>query len=242
MELLKLVSPDTVSNLHTTYKSLFNNSTATIHTIEQQSTPDAVIENDVVSTIVTTTRHATDQVLNDLYLLESYIHLMIPKMEDGNNFGVTIQLTAIKAITEGKEKMLTSIEDLSKYNATRADAIEKAKCYATSSTVASQSVTTTIAEGNANDQQEMKQSTDKKEVNEEKTTTTKVNTAAQPEYIYRLKAITAVDILFYRKAQSLYQFTLMTYASVVDFIQKNKEKISEPKGEAGSRSAYHSMY
>jgi hypothetical protein len=159
-------------------------------------------------------------------------------MEDGNNFGVTVQLAALKYMSDNAEVLTKGLDELAKYYMARADAMEKCKLPSSSKTVVvtvSQSEATgkTTEKGDAN-------STEQKTTKEEKETNS-TNTTS-PELVYRQRAVTAIDVMYYAKAKALVQAALTAYAMAFDFLEKNKEKIAEPKGAPGAGSAYSSMY
>merc|ERR1712226_1434083 len=80
-----------------------------------------------------------------------FITLTIPQMEDGNNFGVTVQLALLKQITEAREKNDSAMEDLMKYGGSRAEALEKCKLPSVAVTQ-----TDTVSESNSQENTEEK--------------------------------------------------------------------------------------
>jgi hypothetical protein len=195
-----------------------------------------VTKNDAVASLVSATQDVTDSILEDMVRLEQYIHLTIPKMEDGNNFGVTVQLTALKQITDSKELMVKGLEELSKYASSRADALEKCK-FPSQSTSTSTTKSQSDSQGNNTEKGDVK-STSTGTSKEEKMTET---VTASPELEYRKLAVTAVDVSFYCKAKGLFQTALIGYMAALDFLEKNSDKIDKPKG-AGGAGSYASMY
>lgn len=198
---------------------------------------DNVTSNAAVTALVSATLDATDAVLTDLNTMEQYIHLTIPKMEDGNNFGVTVQLTALKQITDSKDLLAKGLDELLKYPSTRADALEKCKLPSTSKSV---STTTSQADSAGNNTEKGdNKSTSTSTSKEEKTTE---SSSSSPELAHRHLAVTAVDVQYYNKSKALFQAGATGYMAALDFLTKNAEKIALPKGEKGSSSAYSSMY
>ena len=90
----------------------------------QFSSGDVTVPNDVLVKALAASQEAIDQTVNSCLLMERYILLTIPKMEDGNNFGVTVQLAALKQLKDDREKLEKSLDELSKYASSRADAME----------------------------------------------------------------------------------------------------------------------
>ena len=194
-------------------------------------------ENAAVSTVLASSLDMADATLTLLALFDRYITLTFPKMEDGNNFGVTIQLALTKSMSDSREKIEKAMEELLKYTAARADALEKCK------NLTSTTTTTVQSKGHSNNEGSNKDGPIKtqecKESGEEKMTST---TVSSPELVLRQKAVSHIDLLYFRKAKSLYETALTAYMMAVDFMDKNKAKIDEPKGNDGGRSAFSSMY
>lgn len=195
------------------------------------------VENSTVSGAVTGVVNAIGTTMTSLATIEHYIHLTIPKMEDGNNFGVTVQLAAIKHIGDVNEKLAKGLEELLKYAAARADALEKCKLPSESS---SQSSTFTESKSEGSSKKDGDTSASSKNTVEEKKTSS--STTKLAEAPLRAAAVADVDVLYYCKAKSLMLATITGYLSALDFIDKNQEKIAMPKGSRGSASAYSSMY
>ena len=187
--------------------------------------------NAKASKAVTITLDAIDAMSQDLQTIETFIQLHIPKMEDGNNFGVTVQLALAKQISDLQELSKKSIEELAGYNGARADAVEKLKLPSTST-----SVTKSTSTGTTDGKKEDKTS----EATEEKTTTN--DGPGNSAYDSRVAALVSVDMLYYAKAKRAYQACMTMYVATLDFLDKNKEKLEKPKGSGGSHSGFSSMY
>jgi len=202
-----------------------------------------LLRNPAVEEVVAAALDVAGGSLEHAAIIEQYISLTIPKMEDGNNFGVTVQLALLKQISDFTEKTLKQTEELTKYYAARADAVEKCKYLGTTST--SKSTTTSKSNGTStggkddDDSGKPKNSSSEETKTEEKRSESNTQT---PEGPLRAEAVvTGVDVLYYAKAKTLYSTVVSGYCSVLDFLEKNEEKLGAPKGSAGSRS-YHSMY
>ncbi|KAL7577636.1 hypothetical protein ACA910_015154 [Epithemia clementina (nom. ined.)] len=190
-----------------------------------------------LSSALGATVNLIDKVSTDMTLVEQYITLTVPQMEDGNNFGVTIQLAAIKQITDAQEKLDKALDELMKYSAARADALEKCKLPSTSITE-----TNTVSESNSQENAEEAKTT-KSSSKETKSTTTKTDPSPTKEQVLRQQALVAVDLLFYSKAKTAYSRAMTAYLATLDFYHKNEQKITKPKGSHdGSPTGYSSMY
>jgi hypothetical protein len=183
-----------------------------------------------------TTIDAVDAVATDLAVLCHYVTLTIPKMEDGGNWGVSVQLNALKAMSDSKEKLEKGLEELSKYTSTRAEALDKCKLASTSKSVTN-SKSQSSSEGTTTEKGDAK-SSDTKTSTEEKESSTAAGEGLEVEY--RKQAVTAVDVLFYSKAKSLYMAAMTSFMTAIDMMDKNADKISAPKGNGGGGSS--SMY
>jgi hypothetical protein len=228
-------APSDLVTLQSTYAQYFPSGESLSATQKKYAAGD-VTKNDAVKGIVDVTSDVTDSILEDMVRLEQYIHLTIPKMEDGNNFGVTVQLTALKQITDAKELLVKGLEDLTKYASSRADALEKCKL-PSSSVVSSTTKSQSDSAGNNTEKGDVK-ATSTGTAKEEKTTET---ATTSPEQEYRKLAVTAVDISFHCKAKGLFQNAMIGYMAALDFMEKNNDKIAKPKGQNGAGS-YTSMY
>ena len=191
--------------------------------------------NALVDAAVTHTLTSIDRVLHDIQVLELYIKLTIPKMEDGNNFGVTVQLAALKEMDTLKETLEKATEDLSKYSAARADVLEKCKM-PTSVVVLTDSQSKSDSETTGGEKPG-KTSTTTSSSDEKKTkTATEI-----PEKVFRERAVGECDALYYAKAKAAFVKTSTGYAAIMDFCSKNTEKLDKPKGTTGA-TGYSSMY
>lgn len=227
--------PSSLQTLQSTYQQHFP--AEPLSSIQKKFNGGNVAKNDAVASLVTATQDVTESILEDMVRVEQYIHLTIPKMEDGNNFGVTVQLTALKQITDSKDLLAKGLDELFKYSSARADALEKCKL-PSQSTSTSTTQSESSSKGNTTEKGDAT-STSTSTAKEEKTTE---SVQSSPDLELRKLAVTAVDLSYYCKAKSLFQSALIAYMASLDFMEKNSEKIALPKGEKGSGSAFSSMY
>ena len=219
-------SPATAQTLAATYQKHFSLNVAGARAKYASVANSANAELDQA---IETTIDAVDAVVDDLNTVSRYISLTVPKMEDGGNWGVSIQLDALKSLQDAQEKLTKAVEEISKYASSRADVLEKCK-------LPSQTVSVTSSDGTSNttekgDAKETRKSTETKE------TTTSLSPV---EATYRQAAVVACDVLYYSKAKALFQLCLSSYLTAMDFCDKNAEKIEKPKGSTGSGPS--SMY
>ncbi len=187
--------------------------------------------NDELWSAVIATQTVLSTAVANVQGLEHYIQMHIPKMEDGGNFGVTIQLQALKEMQDTREKWIKNVEELSKYASARADAMDKLGL-----PNAIQTETTT---------QSASQVVGGKEGDEQKTSTTttqeKKTTSTVAANFYRQQAVVGVDLYYYTLAQNAVASVRNGYLAILDFIEKNQDKLENPRGTSGG-SSYHSMY
>lgn len=69
------------------------------------------------------------QLTEDILLLKLAVNLMVPKIEDGNNFGVEIQRETIETIQGFESQVLKHFDKFETYYETRGDLIAKAAKY-----------------------------------------------------------------------------------------------------------------
>uniref|UniRef100_A0A7S4M6A7 Proteasome activator PA28 C-terminal domain-containing protein n=1 Tax=Odontella aurita TaxID=265563 RepID=A0A7S4M6A7_9STRA len=174
------------------------------------------------------TRHLLALGVSHLRTLESHIALSHPQMEDGNNFGVTVQMTVTKFMSETRERWTKILEKLPGYYGARADAVDKLglpKTSASESKTESASRSTGGKDGDAS-------TTETKTIKEEKTS----NGCAVD--VHRATHVVALDVQTYLELGDALADLRDTYATVLDNVEKNKEKLTAPKGSGGSG---HSM-
>merc|ERR1719232_2270597 len=61
----------------------------------------------------------------NIQTMERWLCLHIPIMEDGNNFGVSIQMTINESLKKRREAWVKKLDDIPSYYSSRADAIDK---------------------------------------------------------------------------------------------------------------------
>lgn len=187
-----------------------------------------VATNEIVALAVSTTLDQVSEHSIVLDKLERFITLHVPKIEDGGNFGVGVQLDLVKKISEMKESTNKSLEALMAYYSARADAIGK---------LSLPSVTKTTTQSNSGTITDGKKEEKSSETTDEKSSET---IGEGPAFESKVAAVVAVDYLYYSKARGIMGEIILSFVAVMDFIDKNKDKLVEPKGKSGSSN--FSMY
>lgn len=196
-----------------------------------------LMKNDNCSAAITVTLDAIDYALQMIASIEQYVQLSIPKVEDGGNFGVSIQLAAIKVLNDQNEKLDKYMEDLLKYTSARADALEKCKL---PSKVSTKTATMSTNESAGTDKEKGETATNNKSQSTEEKSIESMSDLM--EGTLRKQAVIAVDVRYYQKAKYVLSAVITALLVVADFMDKNKAKIAAPKGEGSSRGYSGSMY
>lgn len=180
--------------------------------------------NEVVDAAYKVTRDALFKGSDNMRVLERFVGLHIPQMEDGNNFGVTVQMMFSKLLTEEREKMDKSLSETSKYYSSRADAIDKFSHLPKTSVTETKSTSKSDATG-GKDGDEKKESTSTS--TEEKTSTSDGGEAN----LHRVKALAALDAQMYTDLVSALQSMLDGLVVILDNLEKNWDKLESPRGK-----------
>jgi len=197
---------------------------------------DVEKENGVVDAAYKVTRDALCMGSENIRVLERFVGLHIPQMEDGNNFGVGVQMTFAKLLKEEREKMEKSLSETSKYYPSRAEAIDKFNHLPKTSTTETKVSTKSSATG-GKDGDENKESSSLS--TEEKTSRSDGGKAN----IHRVKALAALDAQMYIDLFSALHTMLDGYVVILDNLAKNWDKLENPRGKgyAGYGSGGSSM-
>mmetsp|Transcript_26196 Transcript_26196/g.56174 ORF Transcript_26196/g.56174 Transcript_26196/m.56174 type:complete len:241 (+) Transcript_26196:67-789(+) len=215
-----------VEEMHKMYAELFHYGNLSEASKDFKASATVAANEKVAQAIATT----LDQLAAHATLLNTvdyFISLHVPKIEDGGNFGVGVQLDLVKKLVEKKKMVTEAVDDLLKYNESRANALTKLKL-PTTETFSSHKEDVTDEDGK----------TGKVELTSKGLK--KSSSAEGPVYEACVAAVVAVDTLYYSKAGGVFSEIIISLVTIMDFIDKNKDKLVEPKGKSGG-SAF-SMY
>ena len=84
--------------------------------------------NDAVSGALFVVRDEITAAIEKIMTIERFIALSTPPMEDGNNFGVTVQMMVAKFSKDVKDELTKILDSLPGYFDARAGAYEKVRC------------------------------------------------------------------------------------------------------------------
>eukprot|EP00585_Thalassiosira_rotula_P007292 CAMPEP_0196136344 /NCGR_PEP_ID=MMETSP0910-20130528/4676_1 /TAXON_ID=49265 /ORGANISM="Thalassiosira rotula, Strain GSO102" /LENGTH=254 /DNA_ID=CAMNT_0041396611 /DNA_START=94 /DNA_END=858 /DNA_ORIENTATION=+ len=180
--------------------------------------------NEVVDAAYKVTRDALSMGSNHSRTLERFVNLHVPQMEDGNNFGVTVQLMFSKLLKEEREKCEKSLSETSKYYSSRADAIDKFSHLAKTSKTETKSSSNSNATG-GKDGDEKKESSSSS--TEEKTSISDGGKINQ----HRVKALAALDAQMYTDLVGALQTMMDGFVVILDNLEKNWDKLENPRGK-----------
>lgn len=180
---------------------------------------DAPGKNDKVSAAVSDVREELSKCVQMLQKMTRWIHLMVPAIEDGNNFGVGVQGEILKMISDRSNHLNGLFAALPGYHKDRAAAWKDL-----GSAKGSQTKTTST-----------KEETENKEPT--KTTVTvdskAVDGTTAANHPDGLAHIVALDVQTYFHLYHSLGLVRDTYLIVGDTIEKNLAKIESPKGGGG---------
>lgn len=163
--------------------------------------------------------------IEDIQTLERYISLHVPQMEDGNNFGVTVQLTISKFLDETREDLCKLLEKIPPYYCSRAEAVEKLDLPQTTK-LETMTVTNSHTTGGKDGDENKSSETN---VKEEKI----LSSDKGANFNYRRKHLLSLDVQLYRTLRCGLIDCYDSYLTILDNIEKNREKLLQPKGQNG---------
>ncbi|KAJ2952552.1 hypothetical protein O0L34_g6873 [Tuta absoluta] len=85
--------------------------------------------NKPLTNLIQTVKPHFQQLFEDANTLKMWISCLIPKVEDGNNFGVTIQAVTLKEIHAAEAEATAFLNDITEYFADRAKVVSKVAKY-----------------------------------------------------------------------------------------------------------------
>jgi len=157
----------------------------------------------------------------NIQTMERWLCLHIPVMEDGNNFGVSIQMTINESMKKRREAWVKKLDDIPAYYSSRAEALDK---LGLPKTTKSETKTQTSTESKGGkDGDETKSSTTV--VSEEKN-----DAGLLHSNYFRMMHLISIDVQCYASLYMNMVDFLNDYISILDAVEKNKEKLTSPKG------------
>lgn len=190
-----------------------------------QNTPGTIGANASLDALVGVVSDEVEQALTSLAQLAQWIQLLVPKIADGNNFGVEVQKLAYVHLKESIATWQKHWDALADYHSQRATAVEKVN-----DKIAKEKATSTTTTA----------STGGKDGDENKSVTTSSDketaTASAPVEDWASNVV-AVDLKWYFNLARTLEGVRDQYAVTYDIIEKNREKILLPRGNS-DRAAF----
>lgn len=247
-------SCDSILSLEKTYAELFS-AEADLESLSAItaafSSEDAVIENPTCQSAVSETLDVVHAAIADLYTLDRYIQLTLPKKEDGGNFGVEVQRKGVELIETHTGILKAGRSYLLQYSTCRAQALLNCRLPPVNGAT-SKSSTTTVKEkfdkdscgcsGTiGNDSGKQGDDCQSSTVTTTRSTEEKVTESVDHPSVSALykRALVEVDVRNYIKAKSVFLDTITALLLIVDYMDKNESKINAPKGEQDGSSYQH---
>jgi len=158
-------------------------------------------------------------------------------MEDGNNFGVTVQMTISKALKEVKDSLVKKMDTVPAYYSSRADLVDK---FGLSKTVVSETKTT--SKSNVKGGKEGDESKESNTIVSEEKSTGNAVVDLDNKFYTRFMALVKADVNFYLNARIGMIECKDSLLMILDNVEKNMEKLKSPKGDSGYRGNSMGMY
>jgi len=231
-------APETIQSIDQTISTHFatTNTTDIQNQYSSSIKPNPEAPNTTLQSAVEAYGHTLSETISIIQTMERFITLHIPQMEDGNNFGVTVQMTISKALKEVKESLLKKMDTIPSYYNSRADLVDKfgltKKTVSTTKTVSKSTV-----KGGKDGDENKESST---EVTEEKSAGNALDLDGK---LYpRFLALVAADVNTYVNARVGMIECRDSLLMILDNVEKNMEKLSSPKGSGGYGGNSMGMY
>jgi hypothetical protein len=208
---------------------------------QYETQPNIAGENASLTQLHAKVRTVLESATDSLNKISLFIALRMPKMEDGNNFGVTVQLHVMKELKDTIEKLESKLDDLPSYFSKRADAVDKLGMPSTSTTdtkTNSSSDSNATKTGGEKEGTEAEQKKSDSATQETKTTST-TQSAAQ---LWRQQHVVSIDVAHYANLKRSLMFVIHSYLILLDYVEKNQSKLEKPKGSDDGKGAFSSMY
>lgn len=187
--------------------------------------------NDMLSKLLVTVQGQLVVTISHLELIMRWIKLNIPTMEDGGNFGADVQGAALKAVVEAHKVLDTHLASLPDYHKDRFAALKDSRKVTQSKVTKTSQSTTSTTGGKAEDAGD-------KTVKSKSVDTTDTEAAIFED---AFAFVVATDTKWFYKLRSIAVVNLDTLAFVCDVVNKNIQKIKNPRG-TGSRGGGQYTY
>ena len=171
-----------------------------------------------------------DALAQDIEVLASvaqWIAMLVPVVEDGNNFGCDVQQHVYKTVKDACTALQALQDSLASYYSDRGGAVEKVTSFPTKkvSSSTSKSSTTGGKEEEAGD----------KTATSETTEQSATETAVCEDHV---EHVAMIDLKWYNKMKGMLMTMVESIAVAGDIVTKNLSKIENPRGEGGGGGSH----
>ncbi|KAJ8608515.1 hypothetical protein CTAYLR_005727 [Chrysophaeum taylorii] len=178
--------------------------------------------NEELGQLLSYTRNEAAKCVMDLRKIERWIVLNIPKVEDGNNFGVAVQMEINKMVVERRTKVKELFDKLADYHKDRGALLKEMACKTLADNI--KSTTKLVDDETKNGEESKATKTSTKTHSEQKETTPMVI----PDQV---ASVVALDVGWYFHLVFTLETVRDAYVACVDCITKNRAKLERPKGD-----------
>ena len=161
----------------------------------------------------------------NLRKIERFIVLHVPKVEDGNNFGVAIQMEVNKMVGEQGKTLKGLVDALPNYYKERAGAWKE---------VAAKTSTETTKSKSEGEDSETKDGAASKTAKSGASSSSKTTTSSSPPNADAVAHLVALDVHWYFALCFTLESVRDAYIACGDCLEKNKQKLAMPRGEGGN--------
>ena len=151
--------------------------------------------------------------------------LHVPKVEDGNNFGVAIQMEVNKMVGEQGKTLKGLVDALPNYYKERAGAWKE---------IAAKTSTETTKSKSEGEDSETKDGAASKTAKSGASSSSKTTTSSSPPNADAVAHLVALDVHWYFALCFTLESVRDAYIACGDCLEKNKQKLAMPRGEGGN--------
>mmetsp|Transcript_3835 Transcript_3835/g.9851 ORF Transcript_3835/g.9851 Transcript_3835/m.9851 type:complete len:248 (+) Transcript_3835:57-800(+) len=178
--------------------------------------------NQTLVSLISYARAEAAACISILLKIERYVTLKIPAAEDGNNFGVAVQLEFNKMLAEKRTKVKELLDKLTQYHKERTGLWKEVAVKSSVENVSSKTEVTEDETKNSEATKTVKSST------ESHSETKNVAATPVPDAI---ASLVALDTNWYFQLCYSIEIIRDAYLCSFDCINKNRNKLERPKGE-----------
>lgn len=208
-----------VSELVALRSTLFPEDAGNLHNVAG-TFKDCIGGNDTNANALLSVRNEASAAIATLDAIIAWISMSIPKIEDGGNFGVSIQFEIRKAISEVRKDLKEKFDALADYREKRAGLVAKATNLVKIESKESESSSTSTGGEKG------------EEVKTSKSTSTDKSQTLSDVLPDQVDALVDFDVKWYFILLCTFNDIVNTHAVVSNLLKLNKEKLEKPRGNS----------